>query len=200
MERKFTSTTLVLASASPRRRDLLAAAGLSFETILAEIEEISGSDIPARELCLINAELKARDVANRFPERVVLGADTVVSLDGAIFGKPRDLGHAREMLGLLAGRTHEVFTGVCLAQRDSGKLLRLVEVTRVHFRPEEEVDLDAYLQEIHTLDKAGAYAAQEDNGRLIECMEGPISNVIGLPIERVMAALRESFPETLPKD
>lgn len=198
MERKSTSTALVLASASPRRRDLLAAEGIYFETILAEIEELEGQDIPARELCQMNAELKARDVALRFPERVVLGADTVVSLDGTIFGKPRDLAHAREMLGLLAGRTHEVFTGVCLAQRHSGKILRFVEVTRVHFRPAVEVDLDAYLRDIHTLDKAGAYAAQEDNGRLIDCMEGPISNVIGLPIESVVAALRENFPETLP--
>ena len=101
------------------------------------------------------------------------------------------------MLEHLCGRTHEVFTGVCLSLPAENKLCRFVEATRVKFRKLEAVDLDAYLASIHPLDKAGAYAAQEDDGRLIECIEGSMTNVIGLPMERLLAALREHFPQVL---
>lgn len=135
------------------------------------------------------------EVAARFPNRVVLGADTVVSLDNKTFGKPRDLAEARSMLLALSGRIHEVLTGVCLVHRDGEKMCRFVESTRVKFRPSDAIDLDAYLASIEPLDKAGAYAAQEDEGRLIEQLEGSMSNVIGLPVERVLATLAEHFPE-----
>lgn len=158
-------------------------------------EEFSGDDWSPRDLCLVNAGHKAADVATRHPEHVVLGADTVVALDGKIYGKPRDLAEARAMLGRLCGRTHEVFTGVCLSLPAENKLCRFVEATRVKFRDPAMVDLDAYLASIHPLDKAGAYAAQEDDGRLIECIEGSMTNVIGLPMERLLAALREYFPQ-----
>lgn len=147
----------------------------------------------ARELCLFNARLKATEVASRFPHRIVLGADTVVSLEGCIFGKPVDLAEARAMLERLCGRIHEVLTGVCLVHKGHGRVCRFAESTRVKFRSRQEVDLDAYLQSIDPLDKAGGYAAQEDEGRLIECIEGSMSNVIGLPVERVLAALNEHF-------
>lgn len=143
----------------------------------------------------MNAESKALEVACRFPDRVVLGADTVVALDNRTYGKPGTLHDARIMLESLCGRIHEVLTAVCLIHRKGEKMCRFVESTRVKFRPAAEVDLDAYLQIIHPLDKAGAYAAQEDNGRLIEHMEGSLSNVIGLPMERVRSALEEHFPE-----
>jgi septum formation protein len=186
-------TVLLLASASERRRELLRRAGVDFQTQIAQVEELSGGEIPARELCLLNAQLKATEVAARFPDRIVLGADTIVSFDGRIFGKPRDTSEARGMLEELCGRIHEVLTGVCLVQRSQGKLCRFIESTRVKFRARREVDLDDYLQSIYPLDKAGAYAAQEDHGRLIECIEGSMSNVIGLPVERVVTALRERF-------
>ena len=153
---------------------------MSFQVEAARIEELSDPALTARELCLINAESKAFEVAARFPGRVVLGADTVVSLDNRTFGKPRDLVEARAMLETLSGRIHEVLTGVCLIHRAGEKMCRFVE---------------AYLQSIHPLDKAGAYAAQEDEGRLIERLEGSMSNVIGLPVEQVLAALSEHFPE-----
>lgn len=127
----------------------------------------------------------------------MLGADTVVSLDNRTFGKPRDLAEAREMLETLCGRVHEVLTGVCLIHRGPNKMSRFVESTRVKFRPIEEVDLDAYLQSTHILDKAGAYSAQEDNGRLIAQIEGPMSNVVGLPIERVTETLAAHFADCL---
>lgn len=185
---------MLLASASARRRELLEDAGVDFEIEAAQIEELAGEGMTARELCLSNAQLKAVEVATRFPQRVVLGADTVVSFDGRIFGKPADLAEARAMLEELCGNVHEVLTGVCLVQKSQGKLCGFVESTRVKFRSRWEVDLEAYLRSIHPLDKAGGYAAQEDEGRLIECVEGSMNNVIGLPLERVLAALNEHFP------
>jgi nucleoside triphosphate pyrophosphatase len=184
---------LLLASASARRRELLRKAGLKFQSEIAQVEELPLEDFSARELCLRNAQLKATEVASRFPDRIVLGADTIVSLDGRIFGKPRDAAEARAMLEQLYGRIHEVLTGVCLLQRSQGKLCRFIDSTRVKFRARREVDLDNYLRSIDPFDKAGAYAAQEDHGRLIECVEGSMSNVIGLPVERVVTALKERF-------
>jgi nucleoside triphosphate pyrophosphatase len=188
-----TRAGLLLASASERRRELLRRAGVEFQTEIAQVQELTGAGMPARKLCLLNAQLKATEVAMRFPDRIVLGADTIVSFDGRVFGKPRDAADARAILEELCGRIHEVLTGVCLVHRSQGKLCRFTDSTRVKFRARREVDLDAYLRSIYPLDKAGAYAAQEDHGRLIECVEGSMSNVIGLPVERVVLALRERF-------
>lgn len=186
---------LLLASSSPRRRELLAQAGIPFSVCPATIDELSDSELTARELCLINAESKALEVAALHPARLVLGADTIVSLANHSFGKPRDLDEARTMLTALAGRIHEVLTGVCLVHRETNRMCRFVESTRVKFRPLEELDLDAYLTTVNPLDKAGAYAAQEDGGRLIETLEGSLSNVVGLPIERLRDTLGEHFSE-----
>lgn len=164
---------------------------MDFVVEASQIEELTDPALPARELCLLNAESKALDVASRNRDQLVLGADTVVALDGRTFGKPADLPAARAMLEALCGQTHEVLTGVCLVHLEVQRLTRFVESTRVRFRPRSEVDLDAYLATVHLLDKAGAYAAQEDEGRLIECLDGSMSNVIGLPVERVLIALKE---------
>ena len=157
----------------------------------SQTEELTDPALSARELCLLNAESKALDVAVRHRDRLVLGADTVVTLEGRTFGKPETIAAARTMLETLCGKTHEVLTGVCLIHLGADRMSRFVESTRVRFRPRSEVDLEAYLATVHTLDKAGAYAAQEDEGRLIECLEGSRSNVIGLPVERVLAVLKE---------
>jgi septum formation protein len=188
-----TRTAILLASASPRRRDLLQKAGIDFEVATTQAEELAGGHWTARELCLLNAERKAMEVGSRFPDRVVLGADTVVSFERQVFGKPGNLREARSMLERLCGHVHEVLTGVCLLQKSEGKLCRFVESTHVKFRSREAVDLEDYLKSIHPFDKAGGYAAQEDQGRLIECIEGSMSNVIGLPVERVLAALERHF-------
>lgn len=147
-------------------------------------------------LARINAELKANEVAQRHPQSVVLGADTLVVLDDKVFGKPRDLAEAREMLAQLCGRIHEVVTGVCLLHLAENRMCVFTESTLVKFRDSKEIDLDAYLADAQPLDKAGGYAAQDDNGRLIERLEGHMSNVIGLPVEQVLTALREHFPAT----
>jgi len=172
----------------------LEAAG--FEVVIrpADVEELS-EGLPARELVLANAELKALNIAASLRGDLVLGADTVVVLDGEILGKPRDLAHAAEMLGRLSGRIHEVLTGVCLVRGGTRTLCRFVEATRVSFRPLDQGAISSYLAEIDPLDKAGSYAAQDDRGRLIEQIEGSMENVIGLPVARVIEALRLHFRE-----
>lgn len=168
-----------------------------FEVVIRPpgVEEMTGG-IPAHALVLANAELKALAVASQIQGDLVLGADTVVVLDGEIMGKPRDLSHAVEMLGQLAGKTHEVLTGVCLIRGGSVTRCSFVESTRVVFRPLSKADIKAYLDDIDPLDKAGSYAAQEDKGRLIEQIEGSLANVIGLPIARVLAAIETHFAES----
>lgn len=185
---------IVLASSSPRRRDLLQEAG--FEIIIrpADVEELTGG-LAARDLVVANAEKKALHVAAERRGELILGADTVVVLDGKILGKPRDTNHAMEMLGRLSGRVHEVLTGVCLVRGGTRKVCLFVESTCVAFRSLDEAMIQAYLADIDPLDKAGAYAAQDDRGRLIERIEGSLENVIGLPVARVIEAIGQHFTE-----
>ena len=146
---------IVLASGSPRRLDLLREAG--FEVIVrpADVEELTGG-LPSRALVLANAELKALRVAAAISGDLVLAADTIVVLDGEILGKPRDLGHAAEMLGRLGGRVHEVLTGVCMLRGGSAARCSFVESTRVEFRKLDEAMISTYLADIDPLDKAGS--------------------------------------------
>lgn len=185
---------LVLASASPRRRDLLG--GVGFEVIIrpADVEELTGGLSP-RDLVLANAEMKALSVAAVTAGDLVLGADTIVVLDGEILGKPRDRAHAAEMLSRLGGRVHEVLTGVCMLRGGTASRCSFVESTRVSFRALDRAMIADYLDDIDPLDKAGAYAAQEDRGRLIERIEGSLENVIGLPVARVLEVIETHFTE-----
>jgi len=185
---------LVLASASPRRRELLESSGFEILCRPAEVEELSEGLAP-RNLVLANAELKALEVASSLNGDLVLGADTIVVLDGEILGKPRNLSHAAEMLGRLAGRMHEVLTGVCLTKAGTATRCRFVESSRVYFKPLDKDLIDRYLNEINPLDKAGSYAAQEDYGRLIDRIEGSLDNVIGLPVAQVITAIETYLNE-----
>jgi septum formation protein len=180
---------LILASASPRRRDLLHAYGYQFTVLVPEIEEIAPPELTPAEVTLTNARLKAKAIAAQHPGAFVIGADTVVAFEGEIFGKPRDLEHAAEMLARLTGRVHEVWSGVWLVQGDTGRETGFNEVTRVRFRSLDAAEISAYLARIGPLDKAGAYAAQDDRGELIECYEGCFENVIGLPMKSLAWAL-----------
>ena len=173
---------------------MLASAGFDVVIRPADVEEIVGG-LPPRDLVVANAERKALTIASTLRGDLVLGADTVVVLDGEILGKPRDLDHASEMLTRLGGRIHEVLTGVCLLRGGTMERCSFVESTRVSFRCLDEAVISSYLAEIHPLDKAGAYAAQEDRGRLIEQIEGSLENVIGLPVTRVIAAIEAHFTE-----
>lgn len=180
---------LVLASASPRRRQLLAEHGYEFSVAPADVEEIAPAHFTPREVVLWNARSKALAIARSRPDEIVLGVDTLVAFGGRIFGKPRDMDEAFAMVSELNGRSHEVFSGVCIARAATGEERTFAEVTRVHFRQLNDAQLRAYLARIGPLDKAGAYAAQDDRGELIDRVEGSFTNVIGLPMESLALAL-----------
>jgi septum formation protein len=136
-----------------------------------------------------NAQLKARAVAGRHPDALVIGADTIVVLDGHIFGKPHDRRDSARMLGELAGRQHEVTTGVCLIHRALDTELTFADTTRVWMRPLSRPQIADYLGKINPLDKAGAYAIQEHGDGIVERIAGSRNNVVGLPTERLQATL-----------
>jgi septum formation protein len=180
---------IILASASPRREQLLREMGLRFLVVRPDdIEELSGGAAPDT-VAMQNAQRKARAIAGRHPDALVIGADTVVVLDRKIFGKPREHAEARHMLGQLAGQRHEVITGVCLIHRALDTELLFADTTRVWMRPLSSTDVSNYLAKVNPLDKAGAYAIQEHGEGIIERIDGSYSNVVGLPVERLRATL-----------
>jgi septum formation protein len=182
-------TKLVLASASPRRRELLTRAGYEFEVLTTEVTEDTESHFSLRELTTANATRKGLAVARRRPDAIVLAADTLVSLDGEIIGKPVSLRHARIILRRLSGRVHEVCTAVYIVA-PRGRFISFAEISRVEFRQLTGSAIDDYLRKVNPLDKAGAYAAQEEADRIIESVEGSMTNVIGLPMESTTRILR----------
>lgn len=181
---------LILASASPRRAELLRAAGLCFDVVPPTgIEELADG-LPPDVLAMRNAERKADAVAARQPDALVIAADTVVALAGECFGKPRDLDEAGRMLARLAGQPHDVLTGVCIVHRPFDTRLSFCERTRVWMRALTGEQIAEYFTKMDPLDKAGAYAIQEHGAGIIERIEGSFSNVVGLPVERLMATLQ----------
>ena len=182
---------LILASASPRRRELLREHGYTFSVEPADVAESAPPHLTPGEITLRNARAKARAVARNHPEALVLGVDTEVVFAGEVFGKPAELEAALAMVKRLNGQTHEVVSGVWLIHAASGWERGFIEMTRVHFHHHTDVQLRAYHARIGPLDKAGAYAAQDDHGELIARVEGSFTNVIGLPMEALAAALAE---------
>lgn len=180
---------LVLASTSPRRRALLAEHGYAFEVVPPEVEEMSPAHLSPRETVLFNAWLKAASVARTRPDAVVLGVDTLVGFEGRMLGKPASIDEAFAMLSALNGREHQVFSGVCIASRGGAVLRSFAERSHVRFHRRSDEELRAYLSRIGPLDKAGAYAAQEDAGTMIAEIEGSFTNVIGLPMEALVREL-----------
>ena len=189
---------IILASNSPRRAELLRQSAIEFQMVPSDVPEIHHEQMTAREISQINAYRKARSVAKRHPDALVLAADTLVSLEAELFGKPATLEAAYEMLERLSGRTHEVVTGVCLLHLRSHRQRIASESTTVTFRPLDAVKIRRYLAKVNPLDKAGAYAIQEAGDEIIERVAGSYSNVVGLPMERVAAELRSwaSHPGT----
>ncbi len=180
---------LILASTSPRRFDLMMEAGLHFAVVPAEVEEFHDEAVPLAELTRQNAALKAEWVAARHPDTWVIGADTLVSIGRQALGKPADLAEAARMLGRLSGHTHVVGTAVCLVHAATGRRHEFLEETLVTFKPLTESEIAHYLTLINPLDKAGSYAAQEHGEVIIEKVEGAYSNVVGLPMERLLVEL-----------
>jgi len=186
----------VLASASPRRKELLQKAGLELEVCLPDVVELPPGALPPSELVRWNAHVKAREGAQNFPERVVLGADTLVCLENKVFGKPGDLEEAESILLELSGRVHEVITGVCLIRiGESGReaICSFHQITRVRFHPFGKKEIAEFFLEENPLDKAGGYAAQTDRGRFVAEVEGSMDNVVGLPVGLVLDALHTHF-------
>jgi len=180
-----TTDKIILASESPRRRELLNGMGVRFEVVTARVRELSG--VTARhlaplELALENSRRKAKAVAGMRPGRWVLGADTVVALGKTTMGKPESIAQAREFLLTLSGQTHDVITGCALIDPDGGMEV-LHEITRVtlHTLPSQKIGL--YLGYVNVLDKAGGYALQERGDWIVERVDGSRNNVIGLPTE-----------------
>jgi septum formation protein len=186
---------IVLASSSPRRAEILHNAGIAFDIHTTQIDETALPGEPAREMVARLAEAKARAAAVQLGaaprECIVVGADTTVELDGEILGKPRDSADAREMLAKLSGRTHHVLTGIFLLRLPSGAERKAVENSTVTFAPISQREIDAYVATGEPLGKAGAYAIQGFAGRYISGIEGCYFNVVGLPLARLYALLRE---------
>jgi septum formation protein len=182
--------SLILASNSPRRSELLRQCGLEFRVVPSDAAELHHDQLTARETAQINAYRKARTVAKRFPDALVLGADTVVNVDNLLYGKPANLEEAYEMLERLQGRTHRVVTGICLLHLRTHRQRIFSESTAVTFKPLDSVQIRRYLTQVNPLDKAGAYAIQEHGEELIERISGSHTNVVGLPMERLSGELR----------
>ena len=180
---------LILASASPRRAELLRSLGLAFEVQPADASETHHAQLSACELCRINALRKARWAARQVPHALVLAADTLVSLGEILLGKPATQAVARKMLRQLQGRTHLVVTGVCLLHWRTQCQVLFTESTAVAFRRLTDYQIRQYLSRVNPLDKAGAYAIQEHGDLIIEEIAGSYTNVVGLPLERLRMEL-----------
>lgn len=173
---------IILASASPRRRELLAQAGFEFEVITSDVDEVVDPALTPDMLVMSLAKQKAQAVAVNRESFVVIGSDTVVVLDGKVLGKPKDEADAERMLESLSGRTHEVYTGVCIAY--GGETHSFFECTRVKFCELDRAQIEAYVATKEPMDKAGAYGIQGKGCVLVEGIEGDYFNVVGFPVSR----------------
>lgn len=180
---------LVLASASPRRVELLRGAGFDFEIVLPQVDESHDASLTPEQLTVENARRKALAGSIFKPGTLVIGADTLVYVDGDPLGKPSDMDDALSMVRRLSGRSHEVCTGVVFAY--DGKVEHELHViTHVTFKPLSDDLIRHYHSLVNPLDKAGAYGIQECTEMIMERMEGSFTNVVGLPMEEVTALLR----------
>jgi len=183
---------IILASKSPRRRELMALVAPEFRVFPVDVDEAAAGHKDPVKFAVEAAVLKARAAADAFPEAVVIGADTVVALEHRILGKPADRASARAMLELLSGRRHRVITGLAFMRRSEGRLLTGHELTYVTFRPLTNEMIEAYLDRNDYLDKAGAYAVQDIGDEFVRCLKGEFDNVVGFPVKKA-AAMLERF-------
>ena len=186
---------IILASGSPRRKELLLQIGIVPEIIVSHVEEKITSDIPA-EVVMSLAEQKAVDVAKEMPEgTVILGSDTVVAADGKILGKPKSHEEAYEMIRRLAGRSHQVYTGVCLVKKgpegEADTVVSFYDETDVNGSPMTEKEIREYADSEEPMDKAGSYAVQGFFARYIDGLKGSYANVMGLPVHLVYQELKK---------
>lgn len=182
---------LILASQSPRRKELLELLVQDFTVCPANVDETLEPGLPMTEQVARLAARKAEAVRAGHPSAAVIGSDTVVVCEGVVLGKPLDEDDARRMLNLLSGRTHEVITGVALALPD-GRTMQDAVVTRVHFAEMVRPEVSAYIRSEESMDKAGAYGIQGRGARFITGIEGDYYSVMGLPVRRLYEMLREA--------
>lgn len=186
----MTSRHIVLASASPRRRALLAALGLHFEVVVSDAPEVFEGE-PAH-MVVVNARAKRDDVAARLERpAIIIGADTLVFLGAHVLGKPADAAEARAMLAALSGKTHQVLTGLSIIDTDTTKSAEGFEVTDVTFRALSPHEIDRFVEVVNPVDRAGAYTVDGPGSLLISRYRGCYQNVLGLPIVRLDTLLRE---------
>ena len=180
---------LILASASPRRAELLRQLDLNFQVVASAAAEILDEQLSPWELCQLNAHRKARAVAKKHPDALVLGADTLVFLEDEIMGKPASVAEAKRMLEQLQGHTHQVVTGVSLIHLRAHRERTFAVSTDVTFRALTPGQIRDYVAKVNPLDKAGAYAVQEHGEMIVSEIFGSYSNVVGLPVEQLKSEL-----------
>lgn len=189
MNPKTDTPSIILASKSPRRRYLLKQAGLAFSVIPSSVDESRVTPGSPQHYVQELAELKAEDISARYPDSWVIGADTIVVIDGAILGKPGSRDEAREMLNRLSGRTHQVYTGYCICCRSRQRKFSETICTDVCFKTLSREEIEWYIRTPEPFDKAGAYAIQGLGTFLVKSVSGSYTNVVGLPVCEVLEFL-----------
>jgi septum formation protein len=192
------SPALILASASPRRVELLRQIGLTFQVVPSNVPEVEGGALSAGEVAQVNAYRKARAVSKKYPDAITVGVDTVVALNNRLFGKPSTLKEAEEMLLALQGKTHVVVTGVCMIHLRKHRQKIFFEQTDVTFRKLTREQIRHYHRQTNPLDKAGGYGIQDQGDVLVEAISGSLTNVVGLPLERFEAEWAEFAASAVP--
>lgn len=190
LSQKFAGTEIILASASPRRRQLLAGLDIEFEVKTKEVSEDFSAEMPASQVPLYLAQKKAEAFGAELQKnQLIIAADTIVSIEGTILNKPNSPQEARAMLEMLSGKMHEVITGVCLLSKQKKELF--ADITQVYFRSLSQAEIDYYVEHYKPFDKAGSYGAQEWLGMIaIERLEGSYFNVMGLPVHLLYEKLK----------
>lgn len=184
---------VILASASPRRKELLSYLGIAFEIIVPAVDEIALNGEPPAEFCARVCRDKALAVGAERQEALIIAADTIVVIDDRILGKPQDAAQAVAFLKLLRARVHEVYTGYTVAQLSTGRIVTRVVRTAVHFRAMSDEEIDGYVATCEPMDKAGAYALQGLGAVFVDRIDGSYTNVIGLPLAELYEDLK-AFP------
>lgn len=182
---------VILASASPRRKELLEHLGIKFTVVPSHTDEADTEMLTAFEIAQLNAYRKARATAKHHPDALVIGVDTVVALGTRLFAKPTNMADAERMIGELAGKSHDVVSGVCLLHLRKHRQVLFADRTEVTFRPLNRTQIRRYLSLIKPLDKAGAYAIQDHGELIVERVDGSLTNVVGMPLARLEEELEK---------
>ncbi len=189
----FRQKPLILASGSPRRKELFTQAGLDFKVDVSDVEEIFDLNLSPEAIVQELSQQKAEAIAQKYENAYVVGADTIVVLDGNILGKPENEAHAESMLAILSGRTHDVFTGFSVIEKPEGRHFSGFEKTAVTFKPLTRTEISAYVATGSPMDKAGAYGIQDGSAIFVEKIAGCFYNVVGFPLFRFYEVCRKEL-------